>query len=236
MIRQLARAGRLDLNAGLFKLLKIKPRGQVIDDRIWQITIRNLLDHKAGWQGEPFDRAVQAARDHGYADPIPLEVLLGFLMTQRLKHTPGSKFEYCNFCFDTLRHVAEKVSGRKPAEYLRQELFRPFGMKELRGFVAPGDPVRKDGPVLVWNADGGGPVSASAPALCAFMRYFWLTGERRDKGNPLWRMHGSLPNSTACMLWRSDGIDVAFLFNGRGQASHDDIVRDLENVIESLKQ
>ena len=67
------------------------------------------------------------------------------------------------------------------------------------------------------------------------MRCFWLSGEPRDKDNPRWCMYGSLPNSTACMLW-SDGIDVAFIFNGRGKESHADIVKDLENVIERLKR
>jgi hypothetical protein len=48
-------------------------------------------------------------------------------------------------------------------------------------------------------------------------------------------MNGSLPGSTAMMLWRSDGIDVVFLFNGRGKASHEEIKAELESVIERLK-
>lgn len=79
-------------------------------------------------------------------------------------------------------------------------------------------------------------MSASAPTLCTFMRYFWLTGKIRKKGNPLWRMDGSLPGSTAMMLWRSDGINIAFIFNGRGNTSHDEIARDLESVIQKLKK
>jgi CubicO group peptidase (beta-lactamase class C family) len=237
MIRQLARTGRLNLNASVFKLLKIDPRGDIIDDRIWQITIHHLLDHKAGWQGEPFNRAVKAAHDKGFKDPIPVETILGFMMTQKLKDVPGSKYEYCNFCYDTLRHLARKVSGRAPVEYFRQNLFRPFGVKDLKGFSAPGDAERKGDPPIVWNAEGGGPVSASAPALNIFMRCFWLTGEPRDKGNPTWQMHGSLPNSTALMSWRSDGIDVAVIFNGRRKdVALDEIAKDLESVIEKLKR
>jgi hypothetical protein len=47
------------------------------------------------------------------------------------------------------------------------------------------------------------------------MRLFWLTGESGDNGNPVWRVDGSLPDSTACIPWYSDGIDVAFIFNER---------------------
>ncbi len=236
-IRQLARNGRLNLDASPFKVLGIKPQGKIVDDRIRAITIRHLLDHKAGWQGEPFDRAVQAAHARGHKDPLAVETLLGFIMVQKLKDAPGTRFEYNNFCYDTLRHVIAKLSGsgRTQIEYFRHELFQPYGEKVLKGFQDPEAPNKERDSPLVWNARDGGPVSASAPTLCTFMRHFWLTGEPRDNGNPLWRMDGSLPGSTAMMLWRSDGIDVAFIFNGRGNASHDEIVKELEQALEKLK-
>ena len=53
----------------------------------------------------------------------------------------------------------------------------------------------------------------------------------RERGNPLWQMNGSLPGSTALMLWRPDGTDLAFIFNGRGDANHDEIKRELEGVL-----
>jgi hypothetical protein len=50
-------------------------------------------------------------------------------------------------------------------------------------------------------------------------------------------MDGSLPGSTAMMLWRSDGFDVAFVFNGRkGDVSHGNIIKDLEAAIDLLKR
>jgi CubicO group peptidase (beta-lactamase class C family) len=235
-IRQLARNRKLNLDAGLFKLLKIKPEGEIVDGRVWDITLHHLLDHKAGWQGEPIDRATEAALKKGHKHPIPVETLLGFLMVQKLKDAPGTKYEYCNFCFDTLRHVIAKVSGRSPIDYFRRDLFRPYGTRrEVTGFEAPHSPSRRGDPPLVWNDDGG-PVYASAPALCLFMRHFWLTGEPRNRDNPTWWKTGSLPGSTAMMLWRPDGIDVAVIFNGRDEkVSHADIRADLDKVIERLK-
>jgi CubicO group peptidase (beta-lactamase class C family) len=235
-IRQLARNRKLNLDASLFKFLKIEPKGELVDGRVWDITIHHLLDHKAGWQGEPIDRAVEAALKKGHKHPIPVETLLGFLMAQKLKDAPGTKYEYCNFCFDTLRHVITKVTDKSPIDYFRHDLFRPYGIrKEVTGFEAPNSPSRKGDPALVWNNDGG-PVYASAPALCLFMRYFWLTGEPRNRDNPTWLKTGSLPGSTAIMDWRPDGIDLAFIFNGRNdKVSHEDIKADLEKVIERLK-
>ncbi len=65
-IHQLALHGRIDLNASVFRVLKIKPAGPVVDNRMYDITFNHLLEHKAGWQGEPLNRANQAyeaARD-----------------------------------------------------------------------------------------------------------------------------------------------------------------------------
>jgi CubicO group peptidase (beta-lactamase class C family) len=165
-----------------------------------------------------------------------VETLLGFIATQKLKDAPGTKDEYCNFCFDTLRHVIEKASGRSAIDYFRHELFRSFGIRrEIMSFVAPDSPGRDGEPPRVWNRDGG-PVYASAPALCLFMRYFWLTGEPRNRDNPTWQSNGGLPGSTAMMLWRPDGIDVAFIFNGRNnKVSCEQIKDDLEKMIERLK-
>jgi CubicO group peptidase (beta-lactamase class C family) len=234
-IRQLARRRKLNLDDRVFHLLQIKARGKVVDSRIEQITVRNLLEHKAGWQGEPVDRAVNATRKSGEKDPLPVDVVLGFLMTERLSSDPGTKFEYCNFCYDTLRRVIWKTSQKTAIDYFRTELFRPFGMNASEGFASPDDRGQDRGLSIVWNDREGGPVSATAPTLCRFMRCFCLTGEPRDRSNPTWTMYGSLPKSTALMLWRSDGIDVAAVFNGRGSDSHDQIKQDLEAVIERLK-
>lgn len=246
-IRKLAREGRLNLDAKLFELLKIKPQGPVIDERVRRITINHLLEHKAGWGADPVSEAAEAARKRGFPDvvpidsrawlpdlsknPIPMETFLGFVMTQRLKNEPGTRIEYCNFGFDTLRHVITKVTGRPYIEYFQQELFRPDVIRELKAHDLPR---KKSDPPMVWNAETGG-LAASAPALLAFMRSYWLTGEPRDNGNPLWVMYGSLPGSTAIMIWQPDGTDIAVLFNGRGVATHDEIRAELERTVENLK-
>ena len=252
-IRRLAREGRLSLDAPVFELLRISPRGPVVDDRMARITIRHLLEHKAGWGPDPVPEAIDAARKSGFADPvpvdlrpwtperpgakraapapIPLETLLGFVMTQKLKNTPGSQSEYSNFGFAVLKHAITRVTGRPYVEYFQQELFRP---NVVRTFKAWDTPRRTGDPPLVWNAEMGG-LSASAPALLTFMNAYWLTGEPRDGGNPLWVMYGSLPGSTALMVWRSDGTDIVALFNSRASATHDEIRAELESIVEKLR-
>jgi CubicO group peptidase (beta-lactamase class C family) len=233
-VRQLARQRRFGLNTRVFEFLKIEPAGKVVDERIWHITIQNLLEHKAGWQGEPLERALAAARTSGLRDPIPIDVLLKYIMVGELQDAPGTKDIYCNTCYDTLRYIVEKVSGHRAVDYFRTALFHRTEKTELRGFEVHNARSRKGDPPLVWN--DGGPTCASAPALCLFMRQFWLTGEPRDRSRLIWQMNGSLPGSTSMMLWRPDGLDLVFLFNGRGDASHEEIKKELEAALRSASK
>ena len=218
MIRQLAQDGKLDLNASVLKLLKIHPAGQVVDPRVWDITINHLLEHKAGWQGEPFERAWQEA--NGRTHPIVAAYLLRFVMVQKLAWAPGEKAAYDSFGYNTLKFVVTRVSGQTYTNYLRHHLCRPYGVTELK-WVRHG--ARQQGePPQLWNGlimedPADFRMGVSTPALCKFMRCFWLDGRPRDSGNPFWDMRGSWDNATTAMVWRPDGINIAWSFNGRKQ-------------------
>ncbi len=166
----------------------------------------------------------------GLADPLSVPTLLSVVMTQRLKHDPGTVSDYSNFGFDSLRHLIGATTGRNSGAYFRRELLINETSLEAQESA---EPVAR-GKSLVWNALEGGPTSASAPYLCKFMRRYWITGEFRDNGNPLWVMNGSLPGSTSLMVWRSDGINLVALFNGRNETHHDDIYRDLAAILDQF--
>jgi CubicO group peptidase (beta-lactamase class C family) len=63
--------------------------------------------------------------------------VLGFLMIQTLSSDPGIMCEYCNVCFDGLHHAIEKTSDLSAVDYFRTELFKPFGITEVKGGVPP---------------------------------------------------------------------------------------------------
>ena len=198
----LALHGRIDLNASVFRVLKIKPAGPVVNNRMYDITFNHLLEHKAGWQGEPLNRANQAyeaARRPG--TPAPpwsevLPVLLRHIMVQRLAWTPGEKSEYDNMGYHVLKLMIMRVSGRSLPEYYRSELCHPFGLSEVKwirqgGVHRPGEPPR------LWNGLHGEENDAmslgiSTPALCTFMRCLLaqrLPAQHREPGvDHVWRV------------------------------------------------
>jgi CubicO group peptidase (beta-lactamase class C family) len=233
-IRLLAEQGRLRLTESMLKVLPIAPRGSIKDKRVPSITIQNFLERKTGWDQDSFDQAVRAAQAQGFREPMPFNDLFGFLLIQPLKYAPGTREADCYFFYEALRHVIEKRSGRNSVDFFRNELFRPFNVAVVWEIAASGVPDNK-GPAQVWNAVSGGPVCASAPFLCDFMRRFLFTGEFRPQG-AYGVNRGSLPGATSLMLWRKDGIDAVVLFNGRGSVNHAEIEAELTTVIDELKR
>lgn len=91
------------------------------------ITIRHLLNHSSGlrdqWQ------ALALAGRHG-DDAITTADVLRMVERQRsLNFEPGTMELYCNTGFTLLAEIVARASGRSFADFARQEIFEPLGMK-----------------------------------------------------------------------------------------------------------
>jgi choice-of-anchor C domain-containing protein len=163
-------------------------------------------------------------------------------MIQKLRDTPGEVYDYDNFGYGVLQLVSQRLSSAGHAEYLRSQLGRPFGVYQLVTNRRPG-PARESEPARVWNAYGEGSgypwaekntgINYTTPAMCTFMRYFWIDGRPRDNENPTWVKTGGFTNSESLMFWRSDGINIAAAFNG--SRDHDgDCWKELDDAITQM--
>lgn len=81
------------------------------------ITIRQLLDHTSGLEGETCADEVYLNRD-----------IVQLALDAPLGSAPGTVFFYNNKAVNLLAGVVEKSSGRKLDEYLRDEVFAPLGV------------------------------------------------------------------------------------------------------------
>ena len=228
-VRKLAREGKFSLNAPLFDTLGIRPAGKVVDARVNLITFEHVLEHKAGWGGDIRGELTAVAKSAGANPPFDVPKLLAYARSRPLVDEPGQVFKYSNFGFDTMRHVVWFMSKQSPGVYYREHLLQKSACKEI------GEPIEL--PLLqrkfraVWNLNDGGPIFASAQYLCHFMDEYWMSGNFRSSR----LMYGSLPGSTAIMIWRSDGINFVANFNGRNETKHDEIKTALEKVIDQIK-
>ena len=81
------------------------------------ITLRQLMNHTSGLRAQPTTEEIYASSD-----------VVRLALDADLAHPPGTHFFYNNKAANLLAGIAEKASGRKLDEYMRDEVFAPLGI------------------------------------------------------------------------------------------------------------
>ena|SRR5690554_3567617 len=119
-IMQLEEAGLLSVEDPLGKFIPDFPRGE-------QITIHHLLTHSSGVTNHTelphYDERIR---------PFlwTTENLINEFKHYELESTPGVHHSYCNAGYVLLTFIIEHISGQSYADYLRDHIFNPLGMKD----------------------------------------------------------------------------------------------------------
>jgi len=224
----LIREGKVSYDTKAFEWLAIEPPGgKAADERIYKVTVRQLLDHRGGWDraegGDPMFQADRVRDDLKLKRPPAPRDVVRWMLGKPLQFEPGEREAYSNFGYCVLGRVIEKASGKTYEGYVTEEVLRPAGAKAARmsrDRAADRDPrevgypVRDDEfSVEVMDAHGG--LASTAADLCRFMHAYWISGEPRREGQKQnWVFFGSLPGTTAMAMQRPSGLDIAALFNG----------------------
>ncbi len=127
VIMRLVEMGKLDLGATVRTYV---PDFKVQDEAAAsQATIRHLLTHTAGWEGDVFDDtgAGDDALDKYVANMVALEQLA----------PPGEVFSYCTSGFCLAGLVIEKVTGKSYQAVLKELVLEPLGMQS--SYLEPSD-------------------------------------------------------------------------------------------------
>jgi CubicO group peptidase (beta-lactamase class C family) len=236
-IKCLVRSNKLSLDTKAFEYLGLKaPAPQVVDERIFDITIGQLLTHKGGWDREksfdPMFRTAQIQASLGLSRPVNPGDIIEYMLTQPLQFKPGERFAYSNFGYCVLGRVLEKATHKTFFEALQELIFVPLQIEDIR--LAHSQSSAREArevsypipdnmfSIEVMDAHGG--LVASAPALCRFLDSYWINGEPRVAGQQAeWTFFGSLPGTTSLARQRRDGLNIVVLLNGRrgGQFNKD---------------
>lgn len=226
-IHKLIRAHKLSMDTRVFALLHIRPyNGKLGDPRLNDITVRQLLDHRGGWDRtqsyDPMFRTAEIARALRLKGPVRPVHVVQYMLAQPLQFNPGTRSSYSNFGYCVLGRVIEHVTGRAYEEAVRQDILAPLGITDMKlGHNAP----RARDPREVWYPpaadrfsvevmDAHGGWVASAPALCRFLHAYWISGEPRQSltgGEDTF--FGEMPGTTSMARQRPDRTDVVFLLD-----------------------
>jgi N-acyl-D-amino-acid deacylase len=136
-VLKLVEEERLSLDTPAFALLDDlrPPAGTTIDPRIYEITVRHLLEHSAGWDAsasfDPMFPSQRAAAGVDLPADADCTTIIGFMLGRPLDYDPGSRYAYSNLGYCVLGRVIERASGQSYANYVQSQVLAPIGIERM---------------------------------------------------------------------------------------------------------
>ena len=131
--------GRVTLDTPAIPLLEMAPYlapGTMPDPRLQRVTIRQLLQHTAGFDAgasfDPMFRPLSIAREMGLEPPAGPEAIVRYMLGRPPDFDPGAKHVYSNFGYCILGRVIEKLSGTTYEDYVQRKVLVPLGIRDMR--------------------------------------------------------------------------------------------------------
>jgi N-acyl-D-amino-acid deacylase len=135
-ILKLAEEGRINLDAPFMTLIPdLKPISTPPPDpRMARVTVRQLLQHTAG-----FDRSIEDDHVNYYLtasrlfnEPVSIDLMTRYVVSQRLDFDPGTRYAYGNSAYQILGRIVERVTGKKFMEAAQEKILGPAGVTSIR--------------------------------------------------------------------------------------------------------
>ena len=223
-IMKLVEEGRLALDDRVAPLIAdLTPApGATVDPRWEQITIRQLLNHTAGWDRDkpnggfdPMFRPAIAAAAVNAPAPASAETVIRYMKGMPLDFNPGERHVYSNFGYAILGRVIERLSGMPYEEYVRARVLQPVGADRTRlGRTRMGDALADEVKYYLPGEPGMGMTAPLVPSVfpgggTVPVNYGGYYVEAMDS-------HGGWVSSTVDLLRFLGGVD--------GRANRPDIL------------
>jgi len=180
-IRQLAAAGRIDLDSTLATYWPAYPNRDVAR----RVTVRQLLQHRSGVGGDIFAAPAGGKRNDLRHNRDFLPLFVG----EPLQFEPGTKSQYSNAGYVVLGLLVERLSGEDYYEYVRRHIYEPAGMSRTGHYAvdslpsntaigytrrsdeaAPSSPVRRNTALLPGRGSSAGGGYSTAADLARFLQ------------------------------------------------------------------
>lgn len=138
-VLQLIERGKLQFDDKVVDRMNLMPHvgdESKPDERWRQITIRQCLQHTAGWDrdkaGDPIGRAVEIATAMGLPPPARPVDIVRFMMGQPLDFDPGAKHVYSNLGYLVLGRIIEATTGEDYAAHIKKAVLEPLGIRSAQ--------------------------------------------------------------------------------------------------------
>jgi N-acyl-D-amino-acid deacylase len=139
-VRRLIASGRISPDDRVFDidrdgsgLLRIEPYPALADERLRQVTVGHLLNHRGGWDpaaGRDLAFAeLEIADAMGVPSPPDRNAIAAWILGQPLQFTPGERIAYSNEGYFFLGEIMEQYSGQTYFDFLVSSVLEPAGIE-----------------------------------------------------------------------------------------------------------
>ena len=175
----------------------IKPAGY---DPGWEkVTVRDALRHKTGMEEVPY------GVDNDESAPLIGDDFLGYVLSLKLTHAPGTFYRYSDAAYYLLSRVIAQVTGETADVFLKKNVFDPLGFRQWAMAKCPqGHPI------------AGGGFFARADDVAKLGYAYALNGRYEDQQiiSERW-INAAMENDYACTRFRD--TDIYLKTGARGQ-------------------
>lgn len=137
-IMKLVESGKITLESKVFGkhgILNKEKRLQIKDNRLENITVRNLMNHSGGWTQHYGDIAfLPKIVSEQTGDPMPLTIssYIKFISSRRLHFEPGTSSAYSNLGYMILGEVIATVSKTSYEKYVKANVLKPAKIYDMQ--------------------------------------------------------------------------------------------------------
>jgi CubicO group peptidase (beta-lactamase class C family) len=107
---------------------------KVVDPRLFDITVLNLLNHSGGWTqryGDPMFNPLLISSLVEEKSPATIDTYLKFVTSRKLHFTPGTMYSYSNMGYMFLGEIITRVTGMPYEDYVRKNILFPMGIYDM---------------------------------------------------------------------------------------------------------
>lgn len=136
-IMKLVEDEKLDVNAHVFGpdgILNDSIYRNYIDKRYEEITVYQLLNHTAGWNGEkvePVFNSLYVAQVMNVPPPASIATIIQYALSKKLDFQPGRTYSYSNLGYCVLGEIIKKVTGMEYEDYVQFAILHPLGIYDM---------------------------------------------------------------------------------------------------------
>lgn len=136
-VLDLVERGDLALDDAALEILSdLVPEDGPVDERASEITVRHLLQHRAGWSTtrfgfDPVLAPVRIAEELDVDPPATAEETIEFALERSLGYAPGTGYEYSNLGYCFLGRIIEAVTGEDYDTHVQDAVLDPLGASRM---------------------------------------------------------------------------------------------------------